>query len=62
MLPDHDRDTTVFWRPELPGRRAFEFAKEVLHSKVEPMPADFQTVDLDIGERRPHVRSAPGAR
>jgi tRNA (mo5U34)-methyltransferase len=47
VLPDHDRDTTDFWRPELPGRRAFEFAKEVLHSKVEPMLADFQTVDLD---------------
>jgi tRNA (mo5U34)-methyltransferase len=47
VLPDHDRDTTDFWRPELPGRRSFEFAREVLGSKVEPMLADFATVDLD---------------
>jgi len=46
-LPDHERDTTEFWRPELPGRRAFDFAREVLNSKVEPMVADFATVDLD---------------
>jgi tRNA (mo5U34)-methyltransferase len=47
VLPDHNRDTTDFWRPELPGRRGFELAKEVLGSAVEPMLADFQTVDLD---------------
>jgi tRNA (mo5U34)-methyltransferase len=45
VLPDHNRDMTDFWRPELPGRRAFEFAKEALDSKVEPMLADFSTVD-----------------
>lgn len=45
-LPDHGRDATDFWRPELPGRRSFEFAKEVLASKVEPMVADFSSVDL----------------
>jgi tRNA (mo5U34)-methyltransferase len=46
-LPDHERDTTEFWRPELPGRRGFEFAHAALASKVEPMVADFATVDLD---------------
>ncbi len=46
VLPDHSRDTTDFWRPELPGRTSFDFAKEVLSSKVETMLADFATVDL----------------
>ena len=46
-LPDHDRDTTEFWRPELPGRRGFDFAHQALDSKVEPVLADFMTVDLD---------------
>jgi len=26
-LPDHSKDATEFWLPDLPGRRAFEFAK-----------------------------------
>ena len=34
---------TDFWRPELPGRRGFEFAHRVLGSKVEPLVADFTT-------------------
>jgi tRNA (mo5U34)-methyltransferase len=46
-LPDQSRDETDFWRPDLPGRRGFEFAKEALGSKVEPLVADFQKVDLD---------------
>ena len=46
VLPDHDRDTTDFWLPDLPGQRAFMFAKEALGSEVEPMVADFATVDL----------------
>jgi tRNA (mo5U34)-methyltransferase len=46
-LPDQTRDLTDFWRPELPGRRGFELAKEVLDSRVEPVLADFATVDLD---------------
>jgi tRNA (mo5U34)-methyltransferase len=46
-LPDHARDLTDFWRPDLPGRRGFELAKEVLDSGVEPVVADFATVDLD---------------
>ena len=46
-LPDHGRDPTDFWRPDLPGRRGFELAKEVLDSNVEPVVADFATVDLD---------------
>jgi tRNA (mo5U34)-methyltransferase len=45
-LPDHDRDTTDFWRPDLPGRRSFEFALEALGSKVEPVLADFAKVDI----------------
>jgi tRNA (mo5U34)-methyltransferase len=36
------------WRPDtLPGRRGFDLARETLHSKVEPVVADFMTVDLD---------------
>ena len=46
-LPDQSRDETDFWRPDLPGRRGFEFAAAALGSKVEPVVADFQTVDLD---------------
>jgi len=45
-LPDHGRDSTDFWRPDLPGKRPFEFAKEVLASRVEPMVADFASADL----------------
>jgi tRNA (mo5U34)-methyltransferase len=46
-LPDHSRDETDFWRPELPGRRGFEFAVTTLGSKVQPLVADFQTIDLN---------------
>jgi tRNA (mo5U34)-methyltransferase len=46
-LPDQSRDETDFWQPDLPGRRGFEFAAAALGSKVEPVVADFQTVDLD---------------
>jgi tRNA (mo5U34)-methyltransferase len=46
-LPDHSRDVTDFWQPELPGRRSFEFAKSVLDSNVEPVMADFATTDLE---------------
>ncbi len=46
VLPDHARDTTDFWRPELPGRRGFDFARATLGSQVEPVLADFTTVDL----------------
>jgi tRNA (mo5U34)-methyltransferase len=50
-LPDQTRDETDFWRPELPGRRGFEFASVALASKVEPFVADFQTVDLaELGQ------------
>jgi tRNA (mo5U34)-methyltransferase len=45
-LPDQARDVTEFWRPELPGRRGFEFAAAALGSKVEPRLADFTTADL----------------
>jgi tRNA (mo5U34)-methyltransferase len=51
ILPDQSRDETEFWRPELPGRRGFEFAAAALNSKVEPVVADFQTVDLhELGQ------------
>jgi tRNA (mo5U34)-methyltransferase len=46
-LPDQTRDLTDFWRPDLPGRRGFELAKDALNSSVEPMLADFATVDID---------------
>ena len=46
-LPDQSRDETDFWRPDLPGRRGFEFAAAALGSKVEPFVGDFQKVDLD---------------
>jgi tRNA (mo5U34)-methyltransferase len=47
VLPDHARDMTDFWRDDLPGRRGFDFARTTLSSKVEPVLADFTTVDLD---------------
>lgn len=45
-LPDHARDESDFWNPDLPGRRGFDLAKEVLQSKVEPVVVDFMTADL----------------
>ena len=45
-LPDHSKDATEFWLPDLPGRRAFEFAKETLQSEVEPIVGDFATMDI----------------
>jgi tRNA (mo5U34)-methyltransferase len=47
VLPDHGRDLGDFWRPELPGRRPFDFAREALSSTVEATVADFAMVDLD---------------
>ena len=50
-LPDQSRDETDFWQADLPGRRGFELAKAALGSKVEPLVADFQTVDLaEVGQ------------
>jgi tRNA (mo5U34)-methyltransferase len=46
-LPDHGKDMTDFWRPDLPGRRGFDFARAALGSAVEPVVADFMTTDLD---------------
>jgi tRNA (mo5U34)-methyltransferase len=46
VLPDHSRDTTDFWRADLPGRRGFDFAHAALSSKVESVVADFTTVDV----------------
>ena len=45
-LPDHSRDLTDFWAPELPGRCAFRFAREVLGSNVEETVGDFATMDV----------------
>ena len=46
-LPDHSRDTTDFWRPDLPGRRGFDFAHAALASNVETVVGDFAAVDLE---------------
>ena len=40
------RDTTEFWRDDLPGRRGFDLAHRALESRVEPVVADFTTIDL----------------
>jgi tRNA (mo5U34)-methyltransferase len=45
-LPDHVRDVTDFWRPELPGREAFRFASGILASNVEEVVGDFTTMDV----------------
>jgi tRNA (mo5U34)-methyltransferase len=46
VLPDQTRDTTDFWRPDLPGRRGFDLAHRALDSRVEPVVADFTSADL----------------
>jgi tRNA (mo5U34)-methyltransferase len=46
VLPDHSRDTNDFWRADLPGRRGFDLAHRALESRVEPVVADFTTMDL----------------
>jgi len=45
-FPDHSRDETDFWLPDLPGRRSFEFAAATLGSTVEAVVADFAKCDL----------------
>lgn len=47
ILPDVSRDEGDFWRDDMPGRRGFDLAREALHSQVEPMVADFMTMDLE---------------
>jgi len=50
VLPDPNVDEERFWRPELPGRRGFDLAHEVLGSKVRPVCVDFMKADLaDLG-------------
>lgn len=46
VLPDQGRDLTDFWRPTLPGKAGFDLAREALQSGVEPVVADFLTMDL----------------
>jgi tRNA (mo5U34)-methyltransferase len=46
-LPDQGKDTTEFWRPELPGKRGFDLANRALDSSVESVVGDFSTMDLD---------------
>lgn len=47
-IPDHRLDFTEFWRPEqMPGRAGFDLARRILTSAVEPLQADFMTVDPD---------------
>lgn len=48
VLPDHHRDMTDFWRPDLPGRKGFDFARQALGSSVTPVVGDFATMDLDV--------------
>jgi tRNA (mo5U34)-methyltransferase len=50
--PDHRLDFTEFWRPEtLPGRAGFDLARRTLGSLVEPVVADFMTVDpSEVGQ------------
>lgn len=41
-------EQTPHWRPaELPGRRAFDIARQVLESRVEPVVGDFMTMNLE---------------
>lgn len=47
VLPDQSRDETDFWRDDLPGRRGFDLAHEVLDSNVEPVVGDLMKIDLD---------------
>jgi tRNA (mo5U34)-methyltransferase len=46
VLPDQTRDTTDFWRADLPGRRGFDLAHQALDSRVEAVVADFTGTDL----------------
>jgi tRNA (mo5U34)-methyltransferase len=46
ILPDHDRDVTDFWRPDLPGRAGFDLAREALGSRVEAVVGDIAVMDL----------------
>jgi tRNA (mo5U34)-methyltransferase len=45
-IPDSTRDLTEFWLPDAPGRAGFDLAREALASSVEPVVADFMSVDL----------------
>ncbi len=47
ILPDQSLDLTDFWQPDLPGRRGFELASEVLGSSVTPLVTDFATTDIE---------------
>jgi tRNA (mo5U34)-methyltransferase len=47
VLPDPDVDEQRFWRPELPGRRGFDLAHEVLGSKVKAVCGDYMKVGVD---------------
>jgi len=47
-LPDTARDEIDFWHDDLPGRRGFDLAREVLDSRVEPVVADFMRTDLEV--------------
>ena len=45
-LPDQGRDTPTFGAAIFRAGRGFDFANSTLESKVEPVLADFTTVDL----------------
>lgn len=46
-VPDHSRDTTDFWRHDLPGKAGFDLAREALGSNVEAVVGDLLAIDLD---------------
>lgn len=48
ILPGPYEQVPGMWRPdELPGKRGFDTAHEILQSRVEPVVHDFMTIDLD---------------
>lgn len=48
IVPQQYDAVPGLWQPDvLPGKRGFDLARDVLHSKVSPVVADFTTVDLD---------------
>lgn len=48
VAPEPYEQVPGMWRPdELPGKKGFDTAHEILRSKVEPVVHDFMTVDLD---------------
>lgn len=47
ILPAPLESVADLWAPDLPGKFAFDVAHQLLGSEVEPIVADFMTVDLE---------------